>query len=244
VKIHQFRYGRDNLAYLIAHEGQALVIDGGAVDAICTFAKQQGIEITHVTHTHAHPDHIGGTAELVRRTGAEEIDHRFLAHHGGFDLNGYDIGVHHAPGHTGDSVVFEFAGSPKSGRNSDRCCDLITGDTLFNGTVGNCFSGDMQAFYTSLTTLMAYPGETRIYAGHDYVPDAMAFARVVTPDHPHIQSYLDAYDPGHVVSILADELKVDPYLRFDAPDIIAFLKRKGLPVDSAFERWEGMMRFG
>jgi hydroxyacylglutathione hydrolase len=136
-------------------------------------------------------------------------------------------------------VVFECAGEP----NDDYRYALITGDTLFNGTVGNCFSGDLAAFYDSLTTLMAYPAETRIYAGHDYVRDAMAFARLVTPDHPHIQAYLDAYDPNHVVSVLAEELKVDPYLRFDAPDIIAFLKGKGLPVDSAFERWEGMMQF-
>jgi hydroxyacylglutathione hydrolase len=239
MKIHQFRYGRDNLAYLITHAGQALAIDGGAVDAICMYAKREGIEITHVTHTHAHPDHTSGTAELVRRTGAEKIDHRLLAKNGGFDLSGYEIRVHHTPGHTGDSVVFECA----SDGNRAGHCDLITGDTLFNGTVGNCFSGDMEAFYSSLTKLMAYPGDTRIYAGHDYVQDAMAFARVVTPDHPHIQGYLDAHDPNHVVSVLSDELRVDPYLRFDAPDIIAFLKRKGLPVESAYERWEGMMQF-
>jgi len=111
--------------------------------------------------------------------------------------------------------------------------------------VGNCFSGDMKAFYKSLTTLMVYPVDTRIYAGHDYVRDAMAFARVVTPDNPHIEAYLHAYDPAKpVFSTLADELNVDPYLRFDTPEIITFLKGKGMPVDSAFERWEGMMSFG
>jgi hydroxyacylglutathione hydrolase len=239
MEIRQFRYSQDNLAYIVAHAGRALAIDGGAVDAICAYAQREEIEITHVTHTHAHPDHTSGTAELARRTGAEEIDHRFLAKRGCFDLWGYDIRVHHTPGHTRDSVVFECAG----GHNDDYRCALITGDTLFNGTVGNCFSGDMAAFYNSLTMLMAFPADTHIYAGHDYVRDAMAFARVVTPDHPHIQAYLDTYDPNHVVSVLAAELRVDPYLRFDAPDIIRFLKGKGLPVDSAFERWEGMMQF-
>jgi hydroxyacylglutathione hydrolase len=235
MEIRQFRYSQDNLAYLVTHAGRALAIDGGAVEAICAYAQREEIEITHVTHTHAHPDHTSGTTALVRRTSAVQIDHRLLAKRGGFDLNGYDIRVRHTPGHTRDSVVFECA--------SDRTCSLITGDTLFNGTVGNCFSGDMAAFYKSLTLLMAYPADTLIYAGHDYVSDAMAFARLVTPDHPHIQAYLDAYDPNHVVSALADELKVDPYLRFDAADIVAFLKRKGLPVGTAFERWEGMMQF-
>ncbi|MEJ2639164.1 MAG: MBL fold metallo-hydrolase [Desulfosarcinaceae bacterium] len=239
MEIRQFRYSMDNLAYLVVHAGRALAIDGGAVDAIAKYAAREGVEITHVTHTHAHPDHTSGTAELLRRTGAEAVDHRFLAKRGGFDLNGFDIRVRHTPGHTRDCVIFECTG----GRNKDHSNALITGDTLFNGTVGNCFSGDMAAFYDSLTMLMAHPADTLIYAGHDYVRDAMAFARVVTPDHPHIQAYLDAYDPNHVVSVLADELKVDPYLRFDAPDIIAFLKSKGLPVGTAYERWEGMMQF-
>ena len=232
MEIRQFRYSMDNLAYLLIHEGQALAVDGGAADAICEYARQREIAITHVTHTHAHPDHTCGTAELVQRTGAEQLDQRYLAEAGGFDLNGADIRVHHTPGHTRDSVIFEIGGA------------LVTGDTLFNGTVGNCFSGDMAAFYESLTTLMAFPAETRIYAGHDYVRDAMAFARVITPDHPHIGAYLDAYAPDHVVTTLADELRVDPYLRFDAPDIIAFLKAKGMPVGTAFERWEGIMNFG
>lgn len=236
MEIRQFRYSMDNLAYLIAHDGHALVIDGGAVDAISAYARERDLKITHVTHTHAHPDHSCGTAELVRRTGATQLDHRHLAQAGGFDLNGADIRVHHTPGHTRDSVVFQCGDA--------RQCALITGDTLFNGTVGNCFSGDMRAFYKSLTTLMAFPGETCIYAGHDYVRDAMAFARVISPDNPHIASYLAAYNSDLVVTILADELKVDPYLRFDTPDIIAYLKGKGLPVDSAFERWEGMMSFG
>ena len=235
MEIYQFRYSMDNLAYMIVHAGHALVIDGGAVEAICTHAERRNIEITHATHTHLHPDHTRGTDALVQRTGALQVDHRLLAQDGGFDLNGADIRVHHAPGHTGDSVVFECVAAGA----------LITGDTLFNGTVGNCFSGDMESFYQSLTTLMAFPPETRIYAGHDYVRDAMAFARTITPDHPHIRGYLEAYRPaGPVVTTLADELKADPYLRFNAQDIIAFLQRKGLPVDSAFERWEGMMTFG
>ncbi|MDJ0781676.1 MAG: MBL fold metallo-hydrolase [Desulfosarcinaceae bacterium] len=232
MEIRQFRYSMDNLSYLVSHEGQAVVIDGGAVDAICDHARAQGLEITQITHTHAHPDHTCGSTELTARTGAAAVDHRLLAQAGRFDLNGAEIRVHHTPGHTRDSVVFECDGA------------LITGDTLFNGTVGNCFSDDMRTFFESLTTLMAFPPSTRIYAGHDYVRDAMAFARVVTPDHPHLKAYLGQYDPDHVVTTLADELNVDPYLRFDAPDIIAFLKRKGLPVTSAFERWEGMMQFG
>lgn len=232
MEIRQFPYGQDNLAYLVSHEGEALAIDGGAVAAICTYADRQGLRITHLTHTHRHPDHTCGSAELLARTGAREVDQRNLAQAGGLCLNGVDIRVHHTPGHTRDSVVFECDGA------------LITGDTLFNGTVGNCFSGDMATFFASLCTLMAFTPETKIYAGHDYVRDSMAFARIITPDNPHIDGYLRAYDPAHVTTTLADELNVDPYLRFDAPDIIAFLKRKGLPAGSAFERWEGMMSFG
>ena len=75
------------------------------------------------------------------------------------------IRVVHTPGHTKDSICF----------HADNI--LITGDTLFNGTVGNCFSGDLDGFLKSLTFLLSFPDETLIYAGHDYVSESMNFAK-------------------------------------------------------------------
>ena len=139
------------------------------------------------------------------------------------------ITVYRTPGHTADSICLHL----------DRV--LITGDTLFNGTVGNCFSGDMRSFYDSLMMLGSLPGSTVIYAGHDYVPSSMAFARKMEPGNSDIDRYLERYDPQHVWSLLADELLVNPYLRFNREAIVSVLRRRRLPVATAYERWHSLM---
>jgi hydroxyacylglutathione hydrolase len=147
-------------------------------------------------------------------------------------LDGGTIHVYHTPGHTLDSVTFNTDGR------------LLTGDTLFNGTVGNCFSGDLKAFYESIKQLMGLPETTVVYAGHDYVEYAMAFARVIEPANPEIDRFLEARDPGHVFSTLAGEFRVNPYLRFNDPGMIRILEEKGLPTASEYQRWESIMQLG
>jgi hydroxyacylglutathione hydrolase len=102
----------------------------------------------------------------------------------------------------------------------------------------------MRAFYNTIKGLMALPDGTLIYAGHDYVTDSMAFARIVEPDNPHIEPFLGKYDPKHVRSTLADERRVNPYVRFNDPDITRVLEQRGLPVSTEFERWESIMSLG
>jgi hydroxyacylglutathione hydrolase len=121
---------------------------------------------------------------------------------------------------------------------------LVTGDTLFNYTVGNCFSGDLKAFYHSIRLLMSYPGTTRIYAGHDYVAASLAFAQHLTPNNSAIDACWARYDKRHVVSTLNDELAVNPYLRFNDPEIISLIKAEGLSTATEYQRWEGVMSLG
>ena len=229
MKIRQFRYSADNLGYVLFGRTQALAIDGGAVEKIMTFTKKKGLSLKFVTNTHGHPDHTAGTRELLDRSGAVYLDHRKVCQEGGFELDQERIAVIHTPGHTDDSVSF-FAGGA-----------LITGDTLFNGTVGNCFSGDLYGFFCSIKALLRFPGDTMVYAGHDYVKASMAFARSVEPDNADIDGYLDRYDPHHVRSTLADELRVNPYLRFNEAPLIDVLKGKGAAVITEYDRWKGVM---
>ena len=229
LKIKQFFYGGDNLGYLLYTGTRALAIDGGAVDEIMAFVRQEGLTLATVTNTHGHGDHTTGTRQLVSAAGAVHLDHRRFSDGHTIILEGETVTVRLTPGHTTDSVVFA----------TDDC--LITGDTLFNGTVGNCFSGDLKAFYRSIRLLMGYPGATRIYAGHDYVAASLAFARHVTPDNRAIDAYADRYDQNLVVSTLDAERAVNPYLRFNDPEIIRLLESKGLPTDTEYQRWEGIM---
>ena len=207
----------------------ALAIDGGAVEDILAFVDRNRLSLSKVTNTHGHGDHTTGTRRLVASSGAEYLDHRQFSDGRTLDLGGEPVTVRLTPGHTGDAVTFAAGDF------------LVTGDTLFNGTVGNCFSGDLKAFYNSIKLLLTYPGTTRIYAGHDYVGDSLAFARQVNADHRPIDAYAARYDASHVVSTLDDEREVNPYLRFNAADIIQLLESKGLPTQTEYQRWEGIM---
>lgn len=229
VQVTQFRYSRDNFSYLLVSGQVAMAVDGGAVDDILTFLAVHDLTLKYVVNTHSHYDHVPGNRSLLEMSGADFIDCRSLAEQGEIDLGGRQIEVIATPGHTEDSICY-YTGDA-----------LIAGDTLFNGTVGNCFSGDLRAFFDSIQTLLRLPDETKVYAGHDYVAESIAFARQLEPDNPAIDDYLAAYDSSHVYSTLAREKKVNPFLRFDEPSMIAMLRQRDLPHSTSYERWCSLM---
>ena len=145
-------------------------------------------------------------------------------------IDGETVLVYRTPGHTDDSVCFHTGNI------------LITGDTLFNGTIGNCFSGNQKNFYLSIKRLMALPDETIIYAGHDYIRDSLAFARHLEPDNKDIEVFRNAHNSDIIIySTLAEERKINPYLRFNEEAIINILKKNHLPYATEWERWESLM---
>lgn len=232
MKVRQFRYGADNLGYILYTGKSALAVDGGAVDEMCAFIESEGLTLEGITNTHQHGDHTWGNKDLIDRTGAPFIDNRTLRPGRAIELDGEKIEVYHTPGHSEDSICFRTGNA------------IISGDTLFNGTIGNCFTGDLNGFYHSIKKLLALPDDTIVYAGHDYVRDSLAFARHLEPGNEAIASYLERYNPAHVFSTLEEERAMNPYLRFNDPAIIAFLERNGLPVATELERWNSLMRIG
>ncbi|MBU2487888.1 MAG: hydroxyacylglutathione hydrolase [Proteobacteria bacterium] len=232
MEIAQFRYMADNLAYVLHGPSQALVVDGGAVEDIREYIAARGLTPVLVTNTHRHPDHTAGTRELVAALGCPYADPDDALAQGEILLNNEAVRAISTPGHTMDSLCFLAPGF------------AVTGDTLFNATVGNCFTGDVEAFFRSLKTIMAWPPETFIYSGHDYVDQSLAFAWHLEPDNPAITAYEAKYDPALVRSTLADEFSVNPYLRFNAPPMIRLLKDRNLPVETEFERFSSVMRLG
>ena len=230
MQIRQFRYSADNFSYVLYGDRSAMAVDGGAVNEVCAFIKSKGLHLKMITNTHQHMDHTCGNRELIDRTEAPFIDNRTLRQGQVIELDDEPITVYHTPGHTEDSICLR----------ADTV--IITGDTLFNGTIGNCFSGDLLGFYHSIKRLIALPDATIIYAGHDYVRDSLLFARHLEPENEAIGSFLETYDPVHVFSTLEEERRMNPYLRFNDPAIIAFLERNGLPVETERERWNSLMR--
>jgi hydroxyacylglutathione hydrolase len=230
MRIEQFRYAADNLAYLVFSGTSGIAVDPGAVDDMLAFARARNITITRVTNTHLHPDHTSGNSRILEKTNAEYLDCRNLADNDTVSLENELLTVIATPGHTHDDVCFYAADF------------LVTGDTLFNGTVGNCFSGDLDAFYHSLKKLMALPGDTRIFAGHDYVKESVEIAQAIDPDTPGVAQYLESYDPDRVTSFLADELRINPFLRFNDPVMIRRLEQRNFPCATEIQRFKSLMQ--
>ncbi len=240
LSIEQFRCG-DNLAYLLYGKKEAVAIDGVAWEEMLSFLDKRGLSLTYVTNTHGHFDHTAGNEPLLRHSQAQYLDHDEFPDGGIIEIEGESIRVYRTPGHTADSVCFHVGGTPSTDDTLLTGGALITGDTLFNGTVGNCFSGDQRAFFRSINRLLALPGDTLIYAGHDYVRDSVALAKQLEPDNPEVDRFRQTYDPGHVYSTLAEELQINPYLRFNEPAIIDLLKEHDLPRATEEERWLSLM---
>jgi hydroxyacylglutathione hydrolase len=228
LQLKQFRHHVDNFGYLVYGKKYAMAVDGGAHGEILSFIKSRRLNLLYVTNTHGHADHTSGNEALLRESNArlllyEEIQDAEI------ELEGRKIRVYNTPGHTVDSLCFHVNNV------------LITGDTLFNGTVGNCFSGDVKGFYHSIKKIMSLSESTVIYAGHDYVEEAMDFARRLEPDNEYIEIFSQNYRPDHVFSRLTEELRVNPYLRFNERCIIDCLKKIGLPRKTEWQRWQSLM---
>ena len=229
MQIQQFRYSADNLGYLVFSKDTGIAIDAGAVAEMTDFAQKNHITIAFVTNTHLHHDHITGNDQVREKTGAVFLDCRKFSDNQQIQLGQEAVTVLTTPGHTHDAVCFAADDF------------LVTGDTLFNGTVGNCFSGDLEAFYHSLRKLMAFAGQTKIFSGHDYVAESLEIAEAIDPDNPDIRPYREKYDPDLVVSTLAEELLVNPFLRFNAPAMIKKLQQRNFPCNTEKQRFISLM---
>ena len=73
LSIEQYRYGADNLAYLIYGKKRAMAVDGGAWADILEFLSQNDLVLDYVANTHDHYDHTPGNDELLKRTKAKSL---------------------------------------------------------------------------------------------------------------------------------------------------------------------------
>jgi glyoxylase-like metal-dependent hydrolase (beta-lactamase superfamily II) len=172
--------------------GEAIVIDGGDdVPRIAERLRALGLRAKYLAHTHAHIDHIGALGELRDTCGGSALLHpgdgplyatlalqaRWLGLEEAppvvridADLQDGDALVVgavtarclHTPGHTPGSTSFavEHAGTTPL---------LLTGDTLFRGTIGRWDLGGTSAadIVASIhAKLLAYADPTIVIPGH------------------------------------------------------------------------------
>lgn len=170
---------------------EAIVVDGGdGVVEVTERLDALGLKAVALIHTHAHIDHIGDLGGLRDRTGARGLLHPAdLPLYRALDAQANMLGlpqapqvvaldgelldgdvvragnvaieVLHTPGHTPGSVCFAV--------RDDDGVQLLTGDTLFAGSIGRWDIGgtSMQDIVTSIRTkLLDYPDATHVTPGH------------------------------------------------------------------------------
>jgi hydroxyacylglutathione hydrolase len=233
MKIKQFRFDHPPFgsvfSYLLWSDKEALVVDGGATDEVLEFCHAMGIKIKQVTNTHCHDDHTGGNSYFIEKTGAQYISPEQAVKQEIIKVGTREVRVTPVPGHSEDSVLLSFDNI------------LITGDTLFTGTIGNCYTNDYESYFKSLEYIMSFPDNTEVYPGHDLMEYATGVAEKFEPDNPHIDEYRKFYKYDCVKTTIGWEKKVNPFVRWDDPALDSFRATLDKPLDTPYERFRAMM---
>lgn len=160
-------------AYLIADEpgGNGVIVDSGAPTApLLEAVERHGLTVEHLLLTHHHYDHVCENAVYQERLGVEILAHpleaeqltdvdRTIEPGEKLHVGGLEIEPLHTPGHTAGMLSFLVNGT-----------DVVTGDTLFKGSVGGVRAPGSTTFgdirRSIMDVLMKLPPETRVHPGH------------------------------------------------------------------------------
>lgn len=172
----------DPVTGALSHKSAGKVID---------FVKAEGLTVDWVLDTHAHADHLTATPYLQQKLGGKSgigehiadiqshwrnvFDMPYVAADGTpydrlfsdgdiFAIGKLEVRVIHTPGHTAADVTYVTGNT------------AFVGDTLFMpdyGTARTDFpGGNARTLYASIRKILALPGETRVFVGHDYLPES------------------------------------------------------------------------
>ena len=176
-------------AYLLIsdQDKQAAAIDPapGSAPAIISYIESHSLELNAILLTHTHWDHIADVKALKERypipvyvhvedrlnlekPGSDRLPLLFsipgvvpefeLKEGDMIQIGNYSLRVIHTPGHSPGSVCFYDA----------KAAILISGDTLFQGTIGNLSfpTSNADQMWLSLDKLAKLPPATQVYPGH------------------------------------------------------------------------------
>jgi sulfur dioxygenase len=187
--------------YLLADQDtrEAIIIDPvlERVERDLALIAELGLELLYTLDTHVHADHVTGSGELRRRTGATSgvsaiaevacVD-RPLNHGDRISFGRYTLEVRSTPGHTDGCLTYVV--------DADGQMMAFTGDALLIRGCGRTDfqQGSAEVLYRSVRTqLYTLPSDTIIYPGHDY--------------------------RGHTASTVAEEKAHNPRLKVEIAEV-------------------------
>lgn len=213
----------------------ALIVDPGEAGPARTFLDRNGLTLEAVLLTHHHPDHTQGLAKLVDDAtvpvhGPADSPFKGVTHplREGDTLSWRTLAfrILAVPGHTLDHIAFN-SDSPGLPQPITLC-----GDALFACGCGRLFEGKPAQMRASLAKLREWPDNTLVCCGHEYTRANVAFSRAVTPEDAGLAEYQEDVerlrDAGRatVPTTLGQERRLNPFLRWDDPAVIAAAETK------------------
>jgi hydroxyacylglutathione hydrolase len=226
MQVHAVPAFQDNYLWVLADGRRAAVVDPGDAVPVQRFLEAKGLDLAAILATHHHGDHIGGVPELVARWGCPVFGPahdgvggltRALGEGDRIEVPGLDAAfeVLDVPGHTAGHIAYVGEGA------------VFCGDTLFACGCGRLFEGTALQMSQSLAKLAALPAATRVYCAHEYTLSNIRFAQAVEPGNAALtarharDSAKRAAQQPTVPSTIGEELATNPFLRCDAPEIVA-----------------------
>jgi len=171
-------------------EPKSARVSTGSADRVIATARDEGLTLRYVLETHAHADHLSAADYIRSKAGAKvvigahitEVQKTFIPRFEAYDvtpdgaafdrlvnegdrleLGELDIRVLHTPGHTPACVTYRIGDA------------AFVGDTLFMPDYGTARAdfpgGDTATLYRSIRKILALSAATRVFVGHDYLPD-------------------------------------------------------------------------
>ena len=224
----------DNYAYLLVSDDStdAVIVDPSEGAPIIDELERRGLTLSMILLTHHHWDHVGGIPALVARfpevtVYAHAVDGARVTTPSTAVSEGQQlsspvgtIDVLHVPGHTLGAVAYVVNGA------------VFTGDTLFGGGCGRLFEGTGAQMHASLSRLGSLPKDYKVYSGHEYTLQNLAFAIFVEPNNTDIKERIEAVRQlrasgiPSVPSTIGEELLTNPFLRCNEAGFIALRKQK------------------
>lgn len=217
----------DNYCYAVVGRGASsfALVDAAHYTSVFEYIQRsevlRNLRLSHVLTTHKHEDHSGGNREIaaayptVSILGGQEDQvpacTRPVTHHDTVDLEGVKGTVLAVPCHTRGHVAYFLQDEENK--------VVFTGDTLFVGGCGRFFEGSAQEMHTAVERLLALPGDTLMYPGHEYTVANLRWAALVDRDNEQLRAKLSWAETTRgqglptVPSTLQAELTYNVFLR-------------------------------
>jgi hydroxyacylglutathione hydrolase len=228
-------HSSDNYCYLIHHplSGKTALVDCGEPELVLKYLERKQWNLDVIMLTHYHYDHTAGTSKVIKAfpnatiyspLGEERINFSSVRVRDGdkIPLGPLEVEAVSVPAHTRYCTNYYIRGH------------IFVSDTLFSAGCGRVFEGTASDLERAMDRIASLPSETLIYFGHEYTLANLKFALNVEPNNRDILDYINQCKRRRrqgkftTPTTVAQELKINPFLRIDHEDVIKFIDPLGV----------------